>query len=71
MFPPKHFHQEIVRQRHADVLRDARREQLALLLTAERERSPIVRLGRLLEARLVALLRRREAHAPRPANRAV
>ena len=67
MFPSNETHQEIARQRHADHLRAARREQLASLLTAERERSPIVRLGR-LGGRLLAPLRRREAHVRRPAR---
>jgi hypothetical protein len=71
MFPSRQYHQEIVRQRHADLLRAARREQLASIVTAERERSPIVRLGRRIEGRLLAPLRRREAHARRPASRAV
>jgi hypothetical protein len=71
MFPPQQYHQEVVRQRHADVLRGARREQLASLLADERERSPIVRLGRLIGRSLLAPLRRREAHARRPAQRAV
>jgi hypothetical protein len=70
MFPPHHFHQEIARQRHADLLREARREQLAAVVAAERERSPLVRLVRQLEARLIAPLRRHDAHAPRLANRA-
>ena len=69
MFPPRQYHQEVVRQRHADALRRARREQLASLLTAERERSPNVRLGRLLGRHLLEPLRRREAHAGRPAKR--
>ena len=71
MFPWSETHQEIVRHRHADFLRQARREQLASILTAERERSPIVRLGRLIEGRLLDPLRRREAHVVRPAKRAV
>jgi hypothetical protein len=71
MFPPAQFHQEVARQRHADLLREARREQLASLLTAERERSPIVRLRRLVGAGLLEPLRRREAHARRPGSRVV
>jgi hypothetical protein len=71
MFPPRQYHQEVVRERHADALRRARREQLASLLATERERSPIVRLGRQVGRRLLEPLRRREAHVARPAKRAV
>jgi hypothetical protein len=71
MFPSNRTHQEIVRQRHAHLVRQARREQLASVVLIERERSPIVRLGRLIGGRLLAPLRRREAHAQRPASRAV
>jgi hypothetical protein len=71
MFPSRETHQEIVRQRHAHLLREARREQLASIVRSERERSPIVGLGRLIEGLLPALLRRREAHARRPVGRAV
>ena len=71
MFPSRETHQEIVRQRYAHLLREARREQLASIVGSERERSPIVRLGRLVEGRLLAPLRRREAHARRPAGRVV
>jgi hypothetical protein len=70
VFPSSETHQEIVRHRHADFLRHARREQLASVVTAERERSPIVRIGRLVEGRLLEPLRRREAHVGRPAKRA-
>jgi len=71
MFPSRQHHQEVARERHADFLRAARREQLASVVTAERERSPIVRLGRLLRGTLPTLLRRREAHVGRPAQRAL
>jgi hypothetical protein len=70
MFPSRQYHQEVVRQRHADALRRARRERLASLLAAERERSPIVRLGQ-VGRRLFEPLRRREAHAGRLVKRAV
>jgi hypothetical protein len=70
VFPSHRRHQEIVRERHADLLRQARREQLASILGNERERSPIVRVGRLMAGGLLAPLRRREAHARRPASRA-
>jgi hypothetical protein len=71
MFPANQTHQEIVRQRHAHFLREARREHLAAVATADRERSPIVRLGRSVGGLLLDLLWRREAHARRPARRAV
>jgi hypothetical protein len=71
MFPSRQHHQEIVRQRHAHLLREARRERLASMLTAEREGSPFARLGRLIEGRLLGSLRRRGAHASRPGCRAV
>ena len=68
MFPSSLLHQEIVRDRHAEILRAARREQLAALVTAERERSTLVRIGRLIERRLPRSLWRRLAHAYRPAR---
>jgi hypothetical protein len=55
MYLSGHYHQEIARDRHADVLRQIRLQRVATIEREERERSPLNRLRRLLVRRGLAL----------------
>ena len=62
------FHEDLVRQRYAEMLRNARHAEMAVLLRAEHEHTSLFERGHALFSRLPRLTRTRHTHDVRRAQ---